>query len=80
LAKFHKTRQHDVLLALLRQTREAAGISQSQLSLRLGHRVNYINRIELGRHSLDVVGLIQILTAIGVDPKEFFSSFLDRLG
>jgi transcriptional regulator with XRE-family HTH domain len=79
LAKFHKTREHDILISLLRQARESAGISQSELSRRLGHRVNYINRVELGRHSLDVVGLILILKAIGTNPAEFLATFVAEI-
>jgi len=80
LAKFHKTREHDVLIALLRQAREAAGITQSELSRKLGHSVNYVNRVELGRHSLDVVNLIRILDAIGLDSKRFLSGYVDAIG
>ncbi|GMU30054.1 MAG: hypothetical protein AMXMBFR19_03930 [Chthonomonadaceae bacterium] len=79
MAKFHKTLQHDVLVSLLRREREAAGFSQNELSRRLGHSSNYINRVELGKHSLDVVNLLRILTTLGVDPKSFFARFVDEV-
>ena len=66
-----------MLLAELRRTRENAGISQNELSRRLRRSDNYINRVELGRHSLDVVGLLHILEAMNEDPRAFFGRFVD---
>jgi len=47
--------------------------------MRLGHRSNYINRIEQGRSSLDVIGTIRILQSLQVDAEVFFKTLLERL-
>jgi transcriptional regulator with XRE-family HTH domain len=50
--------------------RRAAGLSQRQLSERLGEAINYVQRIESGERGLQVSEFIAVARAIGVDPVE----------
>jgi transcriptional regulator with XRE-family HTH domain len=52
----------------LQKAREAAGLSQRQLSARLREVNNYIQRIESGQRDVTVTEFVRIANAIGVDP------------
>ncbi len=62
---------------MLRAEREAKGISAQELSFRLQMHRTYISRMELGQRTLDVVELLDILEAMGLEPKAFFGRFID---
>jgi transcriptional regulator with XRE-family HTH domain len=54
----------------VRDARRAAGLSQRQLSERLGEAINYVQRIERGDRGLQVSEFIEIARAVGLDPVE----------
>ena len=58
------------ILAAVRDARRAAGLSQRELSERLGEAVNYVQRIESGERGLQVSEFIEIARAVGIDPVE----------
>lgn len=68
--------EQDTLRALLRAEREAKGITAQDLSLRLQMHQTYVSRMERGYRSIDVVELLDILDAMGVDPRGFMDRFL----
>jgi len=59
-----------ILGEVLARAREAAGVKQADLAARLGMPASYLSKIENGTRRLDVVELIQIAEAMGVDPGE----------
>jgi transcriptional regulator with XRE-family HTH domain len=65
-----RTVAYDALLTMLREGRELRGISQRELSKRLGQQFTYVAKIELGTRRVDVVELVAICSEIGVDPTE----------
>jgi transcriptional regulator with XRE-family HTH domain len=73
-----QTAEYDALLAFLRQTREATGISQRELSQKLGETKTYISDIERGKRRLDMIEFYRIARALGHDPavlgKELFEA------
>ena len=72
----YSARQRAVAVAL-RKAREAAGISQRQLSERLQQPPNWIQRIESLERRVDVAEFIAIAKATGADPVELFREALD---
>lgn len=59
-----------ILGRILADTREQAGIKQSDLATRLGVPASYLSKVENGTRRLDVIELIQIAEAMEVDPGE----------
>lgn len=71
----YSARQRAVAAAL-RKAREAAGLSQRQLSERLQQPPNWIQRIESLERRVDVAEFITIAKAVGADPAELFREVL----
>ena len=72
----YSARQRAVAGAL-RKAREAAGMSQRQLSERLQQPPNWIQRIESLERRVDVAEFIAIAKAVGADAVELFREALD---
>lgn len=51
-------------------TRERAGLKQSDVAAKLGLPASYLSKIENGSRRLDVIELLQIAEALGVDAAE----------
>jgi transcriptional regulator with XRE-family HTH domain len=58
---------HDELRRLLKERRQAAGLTQKQLGDRLGWDQKTVSDIEVGSHRVTVIELIEIAEAIGFD-------------
>ena len=68
-----KTRLAAELITLgqvLVATRERAGLKQSDVAAKLGLPASYLSKIENGSRRLDVIELLQIAEAMGVDAAE----------
>ena len=63
------------IVALLRETRERAGLSQAELARRMDRPRTFITKCELGERRLDLLEWLNLCRACGVEP----SSFLARL-
>lgn len=68
-----------MLRQLLRESREAAGVSQEGLSTRLSRAITYIGKVEAGTRRLDVIELRQIISALGVGLLSFMTELEKRL-
>lgn len=62
--------EYDDLRAALRSARQETGISQWELSKRLGVHPAWVQRSESGERRLDVIELVDIAKALGVDVVE----------
>jgi transcriptional regulator with XRE-family HTH domain len=59
-----------VLGRVLVHARERAKLKQADVAARLGLPASYLSKIEKGTRRLDVIELIRIAEAMGVDPAE----------
>jgi transcriptional regulator with XRE-family HTH domain len=73
------TKEYDELLRLLRETREAAHVSQETLSQRLGRARTYISKIEAGTRRVDVIELFAIAAELEKHPVALVQELHDRL-
>ena len=73
------TDEYAVLLALLREARRAAGLSQVQLAERLGQSQSFVSKAEKGDRRLDVIQLRTICQALGATLPEFVARLEERL-
>ena len=62
---------YDLVMSLLRETRLAAGLSQTALAARLRRPQNYVSKCELGERRLDVLEWLEYLTACDSRPTSF---------
>lgn len=73
------TAEYATLLALLRETRQAAGVTQVQLAERLDETQSQISKLERGEVRLDLIELRTILLALGTTLPTFVTSLEERL-
>lgn len=57
--------RRQLLVSILRQMREAAGLKQSDVAEKLGTHQSFVSKYEAGERRLDLVELEQISDAIG---------------
>ena len=74
-----RTQERRLLLDLLREARQAAGLRQVDLAARMGVRQSLISKIEVGERRLDVLELRAICEALGLSLGEFVERFEKRL-
>lgn len=72
-------RHYQVMLAMLRDARAAANLTQVELAARLAVSQSDVSKIEQGARRLDVIELRQWLHAIGVQLPQFISAFEAKL-
>ena len=77
LRKTLRSRGHRTLIGVLVAAREAAGLSQRDLAVRLKRPRSLIGRIESGERRVDVIEFIEIARVMGVDPRQLFARMLD---
>lgn len=67
------TGANQVIVEVLRQTRERAGLKQEELAARIGRDQSHISLIEGSQRRLDLVEFMRIARALGRDPVELFA-------
>lgn len=72
------TREMHVLLAWLRSTREAQGLSMRDLAARLGKPHSYVQKVEQGERRLDVVEYVWYCESLGVKPEAGLAQLTNR--
>ncbi len=71
--------QTDVLLALLREARQSAGVTQTALAEFLGFRQTDISKVERGDRRLDILELRAWVDGLGVPFLDFVEELHRRL-
>ncbi len=65
------SREYAVVLRLMRQDRERAGMTQVQLAKKLSLTQSHISKIERGENRLDILQLRSFCLALGVTVTDF---------
>ena len=73
------TAEYAELLRLLRETREKAGITQTDMATRLGRSQSFVTKYERGDRRLDVIQLRTICQVLGTDLPSFVAELERRL-
>ena len=73
------TRDHQIFLALLKETRTRAGVRQIDIAERMGVPQSMISKYELGERRLDVLELREVCAALGVSLTDFVRKLESRL-
>lgn len=73
------TDAYAMLLDALTTARKRAGVSQVELSERLGKPQPFISKIERGVRRIDVIEFVVIARALDVDPVVLFSAVTRKL-
>jgi transcriptional regulator with XRE-family HTH domain len=68
-----------ILGEVLVRARERAGLKQAEVAARLGLPASYLSKIESGTRRLDVIELIRIAEAMGIEPAAIVSEVNDQL-
>ena len=71
LQKTIYTGEYAVVIRLLRQFREDAGVTQVEMAARLGQTQSFVSKVERGDRRLDIIQLRTILSHFGVTLLEF---------
>ncbi len=73
------TSRQKKLLALLRQVRIEAGLSQKELANRLNRSQSFVSKFEQGELRLDLLELYQLCEIVGISLQEFTRRFEEML-
>ena len=73
------TREYGVVLKLLHEMREAAGMTQTELAERLGHSQSFVTKFERGDRRLDIIQVRTICQLLGTDLASFVAELERRL-
>jgi transcriptional regulator with XRE-family HTH domain len=63
--------QRDRLIALLRELRLEAGLTQADLAARVEKDQTYVSKYESGQRRLDVLEVREVCEAVGITLEEF---------
>ena len=67
--------EKQALLNALREARSEAGLTQSELSSRLGRPQSFVSKYESGERRLDLIELSEVCNALGISLQTFVSRF-----
>lgn len=74
------TNEHAIFVALLREARETAGLTQVDLADRIGESQVFVSRYERGETRLDIIQLRTICRELGTTLRRFCSRLEAKLG
>ena len=77
-AKSQHRPRYRILLKLLRELREQAGLTQRDLAERVGRPQPWVRKSETGERRLDVTEFLAWSEACGVDPAEAFARLVRK--
>ena len=68
MAKSLHTPEYEYFRTILVAAREKAGLTQAEVSARMGRPQSFVAKYEGGERRLDVVEFVAVCAALGVDP------------
>ena len=66
--------RHLRLTELLTEHRDAAGLTQEDVAQRLRRPQSFVSKYESGERRLDVIELIEVCEALGIDPRKIIDA------
>jgi transcriptional regulator with XRE-family HTH domain len=75
-----ETEQYKIVGACLAAARRRANVTQQELGVRLGKPQSLVSEYERGQRRVDVVELLVISRALGVDPLDLFAEIARSIG
>ena len=79
MAKSIYRKEYIILIEVVRDARIAAGLTQTQISEKLGRSQSFIIDVELGKRRLDIVELRDIADLCGTSLAKLVARFERRL-
>lgn len=76
MTKSIHSRDYGRFLRLLVEARESRSVTQTERAKAIGKPQSFISKVESGERRLDIVELLQLLSAMGIDATEFVASLL----
>lgn len=73
------TSEYAVLLELLRETRESAGLTQVELAKKIKQSQSFVSKIEIGERRLDLIQLRSMCLTLGTTLSAFVAQLEQRL-
>lgn len=73
------TEAYASLLEILVSLRKSRGLTQVQLSRRLGKPQPFVSYVERGERRIDVIEFCVIVRALGADPVDVFAEVVSKL-
>lgn len=73
------TREYRVFLALLRENRQAAGLTQVEVAERIGETQSFVSKVERGELRLDFLQLRTLCHALDTDLASLTQQFENKL-
>lgn len=64
---------------MMREARNETGLTQDEVALRLNKPQSFVSKYELGERRLDVVEVVHVCAAIGIEPSGFIHDLKSRL-
>ena len=74
------TKRYTIFREYLQQARIDAGLSQDELAKKMGWDQTYISKIERGVRRVDLIELMGVCDALGVDAVEFVRDLHRKFG
>ena len=78
MQKSLSSRNHNLLIRLLRDVREEAGLRQVDVAEKLGQPQSFVSKYESGERRLDLLELEAVCVACDTSLDEFVAKYLDR--
>jgi transcriptional regulator with XRE-family HTH domain len=73
------SQEQGILVGLLRQLREEAGLRQVELAERLDRHQSFVSKYEAGQRRLDLIELRAVARALGVSLSDLVRRFEEAL-
>lgn len=70
--------ENHILISLLREARESANLTQTQLSKLLEKPQSFVSKYERGERRLDVIEFLEICRQIKADPHAIIDNVVDQ--
>ncbi len=72
-----RSARHRRLSEMLVHYREQAGLKQSEVAALLGRHQPFVSNVEAGERRLDLIELLDLAEALGVDPRKLIDALLE---